>query len=207
MAGQGLAITAAAGSGNMPRFFMRSLYAIFTDVARNLIVGDIHGQYSMLMKALDRAGFNPDSDVLYTTGDIADKGPDSAAVVAFLHSLPDCRMVMGNHDVWLENYLLTGRAPPIWLNENGGSATVTITPNEGYILENVQINGKTVSVGEDGSYRIENIYENITVSAQFAKAEAPAEKGGCNASVAASGGVAALLLAAAVAVCVRKGRS
>ena len=89
----------------------------------------------------------------------------------------------------------------------GGSATVTITPNEGYILENVQINGKTVSVGEDGSYRIENIYENITVSAQFAKAEAPAEKGGCNASVAASGGVAALLLAAAVAVCVRKGRS
>ncbi len=124
MAGQGLAITAAAGSGNMPRFFMRFLYAIFIDVARNLIVGDIHGQYSMLMKALDRAGFDPDSDVLYTTGDIADKGPDSAAVVAFLHSLPDCRMVMGNHDVWLENYLLTGRAPPIWLNENGGSATV-----------------------------------------------------------------------------------
>lgn len=93
-------------------------------VARNLILGDIHGQYSMMMKVLDKACFDPQSDVLYTTGDIADKGPDSASVIAFLFSLPDCRMVMGNHDVWLENYLVTGRAPEIWLRDNGGQATV-----------------------------------------------------------------------------------
>ena len=93
-------------------------------MSRNLIVGDIHGQYSMLMKVLEKAAFDPGSDTLYTTGDIADKGPDSASVTVFLHSLPKCRMVMGNHDVWLENYLLTGRAPDIWLESNGGDATV-----------------------------------------------------------------------------------
>ncbi len=89
----------------------------------------------------------------------------------------------------------------------GGSAEVTITPDEGYIIESVQVNGKTVSVDSKGVYRIENIYENISVSAQFAKAEVPAATGGCNKSSAASGGATALLLAIAAAVgCVRKGR-
>ena len=39
------------------------------------IVGDIHGSYDRLMTALDLCKFS-DSDTLYCTGDIGDRGPD-----------------------------------------------------------------------------------------------------------------------------------
>ena len=42
---------------------------------RHLIAGDIHGQYERLREALDKASFNPDTDILYSTGDISDRGP------------------------------------------------------------------------------------------------------------------------------------
>ncbi len=93
-------------------------------VGRNLILGDIHGQFRMMMKVLGKAGFDPASDTLYSTGDIADRGPESAQVLLFLNSLPSYKGVMGNHDVWLESYLLTGKAPDIWVRNNGGDATI-----------------------------------------------------------------------------------
>ena len=92
----------------------------------NFVVGDIHGSYDKLMRALGTSGFS-DSDTLYFTGDICDRGKQNKEVVDFLLSLGDrFKGCFGNHDVWL--YL--------WLNEedsytgnevwtyNGGYTTV-----------------------------------------------------------------------------------
>jgi|GEM_PF-2036130 len=51
----------------------------------------------------------------------------------------------------------------------GGSVTVTITPEDGYRIADVLING--VSVGIVSSYTIENIRKNTTVQAVFEKIE------------------------------------
>ena len=54
-------------------------------MGRNLIVGDIHSQYGLLMDALEAASFSPSDDTLYSVGDIADRGPETVRLIEFLH--------------------------------------------------------------------------------------------------------------------------
>lgn len=92
-------------------------------MGRNLIIGDIHGQYGLMMEVLSKAAFCPWSDTLYVTGDLADRGRETVQVLRFLMSLPYCHAVLGNHDVWLESYLLDDARPSLWLDSNGGRMT------------------------------------------------------------------------------------
>lgn len=91
------------------------------------IVGDIHGSYDRLMTALDLCKFS-DSDILYCTGDIGDRGPKVRECINFLMSLADrFKPVLGNHDVWAYEYLtdtLNRHSSDIW-EYNGGSYTKT----------------------------------------------------------------------------------
>lgn len=69
------------------------------------IVGDIHGSYDRLMTALELCKFS-DSDTLYCTGDIGDRGPNVKECIDFLMSLGSrFKSVIGNHDVWAYQYL------------------------------------------------------------------------------------------------------
>lgn len=89
------------------------------------IVGDIHGSYNKLMTALDLCKFS-DSDILYCTGDIGDRGPDVRKCIDFLMSLKDrFKPVIGNHDVWAYQYLmgtLNRQSSDTW-EYNGGLST------------------------------------------------------------------------------------
>lgn len=93
-------------------------------MGRNLIVGDIHSQYGLLMDVLSAASFSPGEDVLYSVGDIADRGPETVHLIQFLQSLPDYRPVLGNHDIWLRDYLVSSICSPVWIDSNGGLRTV-----------------------------------------------------------------------------------
>ena len=93
-------------------------------MGRNLIVGDIHSQYGLLMDVLSAASFNPEEDELYSVGDITDRGPEIVRLIQFLSSLHDYRPVLGNHDLWLRDYLVSGLCPSIWIDCNGGQRTV-----------------------------------------------------------------------------------
>ena len=53
-------------------------------MGRNLIIGDIHGQYGLMMEVLSKAAFCPWSDTLYVTGDLADRGRETVQVLRFL---------------------------------------------------------------------------------------------------------------------------
>ena len=93
-------------------------------MGRRLIFGDLHGSYRALMEVLENADFNPSEDTLYSVGDIADRGPDTVRLIRFLEALPDYRPVLGNHDIWLRDYLVSGLCPPVWIDSNGGARTV-----------------------------------------------------------------------------------
>ena len=41
---------------------------------RDFAVGDIHGHFTRLQSALDKAGFEPSVDRLFSVGDLIDRG-------------------------------------------------------------------------------------------------------------------------------------
>lgn len=95
-------------------------------MARNLIIGDIHAMYDRMQSALSAADFNPDEDNLYAVGDFCDRGPEPIKVLDYLMNLPHFFPVVGNHDMWLYDYLCGYGPALIWLDpRNGGMKTYT----------------------------------------------------------------------------------
>ncbi|KAL1876266.1 hypothetical protein Daus18300_002894 [Diaporthe australafricana] len=80
---------------------------------RLVIVGDVHGQKSSLEKLLDKIHFDKSKDHLILTGDLVNKGPDSAGVVDMAIEL-GAHAVRGNHE---DRVLLASTA----MNEDSAS--------------------------------------------------------------------------------------
>lgn len=84
------------------------------DDDRHLIVGDIHGRYDLFMRLLEKANYDPARDIVYSVGDLIDRGPDSVKVVDFFLQ-ERCYAVKGNH----EHMMLTSEWYETWV-DNGG---------------------------------------------------------------------------------------
>ena len=64
---------------------------------------DIHGEYDLFCRLLEKAGFS-DPDKLYVLGDILDKGKDAFRLLDLIRSLPNARVLMGNHEYAFLSY-------------------------------------------------------------------------------------------------------
>lgn len=64
---------------------------------RDFAVGDIHGHFTLLQQALDKVGFDPETDRLFSVGDLVDRGPECRQVLDWL-AKPWFHPVRGNHD-------------------------------------------------------------------------------------------------------------
>lgn len=94
-------------------------------------IGDIHGHAGLLERLLafvesDAAQRGIHPRVIFL-GDIVDRGPENRRamdlVCSALAQWPDSRLLLGNHDSWLLDFLEQGDADPAWLM-NGGSETL-----------------------------------------------------------------------------------
>lgn len=89
-------------------------------------VGDIHGEYNLLMDSLKTAGYNPDKDYLFHVGDMIDRGPDNLACLAkFIFGKPRNYSVMGNHDMFLATSNSRNDSMLTWMH-NGGMWSLEI---------------------------------------------------------------------------------
>jgi len=67
-------------------------------------IGDIQGCYKSLKELLNKLNFKPNSDTLWLTGDLVNRGPSSLETLEFLlNEIPEKNLitVLGNHDLYL----------------------------------------------------------------------------------------------------------
>lgn len=60
-------------------------------------VSDIHGQYDLFVRLLEKIGFS-DKDEMYVLGDIIDKGHYSVKLLKYIMKRPNIHCIMGNHE-------------------------------------------------------------------------------------------------------------
>lgn len=98
---------------------------------RDLVVGDIHGHFTKLQRALDAVGFDPASgDRLFSVGDLVDRGPESASVLDWLDR-PWFHPVIGNHEDMAISWGLPGCRMDLELYaRNGGAWNIGHVPAE-----------------------------------------------------------------------------
>ncbi|WP_447555024.1 symmetrical bis(5'-nucleosyl)-tetraphosphatase [Vreelandella sp. EE22] len=76
------------------------------------VVGDVHGCIHSLETSLERIGFDPGTDRLWSVGDLVGKGPHSLEVLRLVASLGDSfDMVLGNHEARLLGRLAGAEGP------------------------------------------------------------------------------------------------
>ena len=64
---------------------------------RDFVVGDIHGCFDELRQALDDVDFHPETDRLFSVGDLIDRGPQSIESIDWLAN-PWFHACLGNHE-------------------------------------------------------------------------------------------------------------
>lgn len=92
---------------------------------RTFAIGDIHGGFKGLNQALSQLNLKP-IDRLVFLGDYVDGWSQSSKVIKRLIQLDqeyECIFIKGNHDIWCEDWLRTGKANLTWL-KHGGQSTI-----------------------------------------------------------------------------------
>jgi serine/threonine protein phosphatase 1 len=86
---------------------------------RDFFIGDIHGEYNLLIKLLKKVDFDPNIDRLFSTGDVIDRGPDSYKCLLETQEkwfYP----ILGNHEkLLIDTSLGSYYWKSVWF-ENGG---------------------------------------------------------------------------------------
>ncbi len=106
---------------SLPRFMRNPL-------GRDFAVGDIHGCFTELTRALDTIGFDGRVDRLFSVGDLVDRGPESHHVLHWLEQ-PWFHAICGNHDFLAWHTALGVPYPAVDHLAHGGSWLALLPQN------------------------------------------------------------------------------
>lgn len=76
-------------------------------LGRDLVVGDVHGCFSLLDAALKQLDFDPTRDRLFSVGDLVDRGGESPAVLDAVRR-HQIKAVRGNHEQMILDWAMNG---------------------------------------------------------------------------------------------------
>lgn len=88
------------------------------------VLSDVHGHLAPLLRALDDVSPAED-DRIFVLGDMVDRGPDPVGVMKTCRALPNCVVLMGNHERMMLDCLVYEDSDISWVNWaiNGGGMT------------------------------------------------------------------------------------
>ncbi len=104
------------------------------------VLSDIHGEYDMFLKMLDKIALK-ETDELYILGDLVDRGPHPIKVLQKVMTMPNVIPMVGNHELmaleafeFVNTEITEGALAEItqetldnvslWLEHNGGATTL-----------------------------------------------------------------------------------
>eukprot|EP01063_Lacrimia_lanifica_P004548 TRINITY_DN12560_c0_g1_i1.p1 TRINITY_DN12560_c0_g1~~TRINITY_DN12560_c0_g1_i1.p1 ORF type:complete len:300 (+),score=65.71 TRINITY_DN12560_c0_g1_i1:47-901(+) len=106
-------------------------HAVIAGRERLIIVGDVHGMYDEMRAVLAKALYVPARDTLVFTGDVGNKGPQTAEVVTWIMDAQargeDVHTVLGNHDIYVaegQGVAAVNDAQRRWLGSRPLSVTI-----------------------------------------------------------------------------------
>ena len=87
------------------------------------VVSDIHGYYDKFKTLLSLIDLK-ESDTLYVIGDIIDRGPNPVSMIKLVMSMPNIKMLLGNHELMMLEFYKYRRFEYLeqWFR-NGGEVT------------------------------------------------------------------------------------
>lgn len=98
------------------------------DINNIYVVSDIHGEYELFLKMLEKINFSKD-DKLIILGDILDRGKQPLEILEYIMERDNIEMIMGNHEKMFLDFVLAKNeidkyfAYHMWVN-NGGYTTL-----------------------------------------------------------------------------------
>lgn len=98
-------------------------------VGRDFAVGDIHGCFTSLERALEQIGFDESADRLFSVGDLVDRGPESHRAVEWIQK-PWFHAVQGNHEDMAIRYVTPGNRDRDHYMMNGGAWLIGLQRDE-----------------------------------------------------------------------------
>lgn len=96
---------------------------------RDFVIGDIQGYFRRVEEALKQVNFNPKKDRLFCTGDLVNRGPESAEVLDWLER-PGIYSVGGNHEDLAVAYGLGQWHDTQDFQQCGGQWMIDMAPKE-----------------------------------------------------------------------------
>ena len=98
------------------------------------VISDLHGQYRLFLKLLEKVKFSG-ADKLYMLGDAIDRGPDGIKILRHVMNAHNMHFLLGNHETMMLHVAASdgsvtpnlnkfqGRREINWLFQNGGAIT------------------------------------------------------------------------------------
>lgn len=100
-----------------PKALVKELPA--NTAGRDFVIGDLHGAFSCLERALEGVKFDPAVDRLISVGDLVDRGPENEKCLRLLLE-PWFFAVKGNHEQMMADYYADRPLGQWWLRNGGG---------------------------------------------------------------------------------------
>jgi len=91
---------------------------------KQFVIGDIHGNYKALLQCIERSKIDKEKDVLISLGDVADSYPQVKECFDELMAFKKLIFILGNHDMWLYDWMNYGWIPRAWTDQ-GGKASIS----------------------------------------------------------------------------------
>jgi len=124
---------------------------------RHFVVGDAHGRYDAFLDLLNMIEYNPETDIIYSVGDIIDRGPKSYEMIKFFMQ-ENNHMILGNHEHMVIN---PTQWRDVWVANGGIQCMDSLRSNkegsEEWMIEFFQTQPYIIDVGEqgeDGAFRL-----------------------------------------------------